>query len=599
MIALLVRAWLTVHTHGVIDGDEALVGIQAEHILRGEYPVYYYAQPYMGSLEAYLIALLFTVTGPSVWALRAEPILLSLAIVWLTWRLAAALAGEAGLSPFARRCFMSIAALLAAIPPLYDGVLEMRTYGGYIETFVLMLLLLLSMLRLKQRWHAGTTRRELAWRWGGSGVIVGLGFWVNPLIITAIVAVALWMLGYCICECVAIQRRTSTGAHASIQTLVLDLYTSMVAIPGFLLGAAPAIIWGAHNHWANVLYVLQHSNKTLATMADLLQLYVTCAGPRAIGGALPHEDNLLAALHMLPLSIGICCTFSAVLLVGASWVWRRPLLLQMRRLVALPVLFGGFISVFFVVGSTPPISIAVGCGRDLIGRYTTPLALVLPFFCAAIFTVLLASVPGIGQRERASGTGERGGAGPASGREASKLRPYTFGLVRWLLWGLLAIMLVSQTLSYGMTHAALTFQSFACGEAPANNDAIIAYLQHEHVRYAWGITWVGNAITFKTNERIIVADPRVIMIRATNLGRIPAHMRAVEAADRPAMISLIQHGDPLPPLIRILHADHVTYQSALFPSEPGFDVLVVTSLSRTVSPLESHDFWKVFPYCSR
>src|SRR4051812_3134031 len=48
LAALLIRVWLVYHTHGVIDGDEAMVGIQAEHILRGEHPYYFYGQPYMG-----------------------------------------------------------------------------------------------------------------------------------------------------------------------------------------------------------------------------------------------------------------------------------------------------------------------------------------------------------------------------------------------------------------------------------------------------------------------------------------------------------------------------------------------------------------------
>ena len=86
LIALLLRTWLVIHTHSVIDGDEALVGIQAERILHGEVPLYFYGQAYMGSLEAYLVALLFAIAGPSVWALRAEPILLSLVVVWLTWK---------------------------------------------------------------------------------------------------------------------------------------------------------------------------------------------------------------------------------------------------------------------------------------------------------------------------------------------------------------------------------------------------------------------------------------------------------------------------------------------------------------------------------
>ena len=68
LFALLIRIWLVVHTRGVIAGDEAMVGIQAEHILQGEHPVYYYGQPYMGSLEAYFAALLFAIAGASVWS---------------------------------------------------------------------------------------------------------------------------------------------------------------------------------------------------------------------------------------------------------------------------------------------------------------------------------------------------------------------------------------------------------------------------------------------------------------------------------------------------------------------------------------------------
>ena len=194
MIAIVVRAFVVIHTQGFIDGDEALVGIQAEHILRGELPIYFYNQPYMGSLEAYIMAGIFAIVGPSVWALRAEPILLSLVVVWLTWKLAAALADTARLPLHAKQWFMTIAAFLAAIPPLYDTVLELRTLGGYVEIFIFMLLLLLFALELTNRRVAGASRRELAWRWAGIGFIVGLGLWVNPIICYAILAVSIWIV---------------------------------------------------------------------------------------------------------------------------------------------------------------------------------------------------------------------------------------------------------------------------------------------------------------------------------------------------------------------------------------------------------------------
>ena len=55
LLVVIARVWLIVHTNGVIAGDEAEVGLQAEHILHGEHPIYYYGQPYMGSLQMYFI----------------------------------------------------------------------------------------------------------------------------------------------------------------------------------------------------------------------------------------------------------------------------------------------------------------------------------------------------------------------------------------------------------------------------------------------------------------------------------------------------------------------------------------------------------------
>ena len=114
LLAILVRVWLIVHTHGVMAGDEMEVGLQAEHILRGERPVYYFGQPYMGSLEAYLAAFIFLFTGPAVWAMRLETIPMSLLMVYLAWRFAAVLAETAHLSARLKTTFMTTAALVAA-----------------------------------------------------------------------------------------------------------------------------------------------------------------------------------------------------------------------------------------------------------------------------------------------------------------------------------------------------------------------------------------------------------------------------------------------------------------------------------------------------
>src|SRR5215472_2496716 len=289
LVAVVVRVWLVIHTHGVIDGDEALVGIQAEHILRGELPVYFYGQPYLGSLETYCIALLFAIFGPSVWVLRAEPILMSLILVWLTWRLASILAGAAQLPPYARRYFVTIAALLAAIPPLYDGIAKMRTWGGLIETLILMLLLLLSALQLTRRWREGAPRRELALRWAGIGFIAGLGFWIYALIISAVLAAAAWIVCGAIAGVVTLRQQNAAALRQAIITMLAGLLPALAAIPASLIGFAPALYWGATHQWQNVTYIIGLSGGTLlqrlSTIRRVTRLYVTCVAPRVISGS--------------------------------------------------------------------------------------------------------------------------------------------------------------------------------------------------------------------------------------------------------------------------------------------------------------------------
>lgn len=593
LIALALRVWLTVRTHGVIDGDEAMVGIQAEHILRGEHPLptYFYGQVYMGSLEAYLVAILFKIAGPSVWTLRAEPILLSLVVVWLTGKLAQALTNVAKLPARAKQCFITTATLFAAVSPVYDTVLELHTLGGYIETFILMLALLLSAFRLTQRWHEGATSNELALRWVGIGFCIGLGLWVDPLIVSAILAVALWIVGYCMGK--------------SFKHLVL----AVAAIPAFLLGAFPAILWGAMYHWANVTYLLQSGNQPVNTA--LQQLYPTRLGviggmvwfygntmiARLIGGAIPGEDAISATLHTGTTLVGLLCICITLVLVAGSFFSRLRMMHSVRQLVMLPLLFGICSAAVFCTSPTSTGAL-LSPRYDVAGRYATPLMLVLPFFFATAITGVILWM-NAGRDGRDVKEGEPGVKG--NGRDYY-LSPGEGAVptVAWIVQGILFVLLLfslgMQSASYGMVNPAATFQSPSCPIAPANNDPIIAYLQKEHVHYAWAVPWIGNAITFKTNDGIITADPRPL-INFIQITRINAYLRDVSLANRPAILTFVPHNDPYPLLLWILDTKHVTYRAAYFPSEPGTDVLVVTGLSRTISLYESPYMRDVFGNC--
>ena len=616
LLALAIRVWLVVHTHGTIDGDEALVGIQAEHILRGELPIYFYGQPYLGSLEAYLIALMFAIAGPSVWSLRAEPILLSLVLVWLTWKLAAALANAAQLPPYAKRTFVTITALLAAIPPLYDGVIELRTFGGFIETFILMLLLLLSALQLTRRWQSGASQRELALRWAGIGFIVGLGFWIYPLIISAVLAAASWIVCYCIAAIAKSQQQNSSTLRRTVVATLADLLPATTAIPTSLIGFAPALYWGATHQWQNIAYVLGLGGGTsidrLGTIRKVTRLYLTCVAPRVIDGAIPKEDALLSTLHSPLLIVGILCIAATVVLVCLSFLSPHPSLLRTRQLSALPLLFAASTAFIFCLSTVSASGLLSTCDADFAGRYATPLLLTLPFFFATIFTVISMYLHEKGERLGASAklAEQRRSLGipvPRTGCCVSIPRPSptyqpqgnliiaTWGRVGYIvlqtiLFAFLFVYLGAHVATYGLTDTAATFQSPFCLEAPANNDPIIAYMQREHIRYAWAANLLGYPIVFKTNGSIIIANPLALTKPPLAINRIPAYTAAVQHADRPSILIFAQHNDPHPALLTMLDKQQITYQVARFPSEPGIDVLVVTPLNRTVSPFASKAF---------
>jgi len=61
----------------LFNSDEGTMGIMALHIAsRGDHPVFYYGQHFMGTLDAYLAAGVFRVLGPSILMLRGSMLLL-------------------------------------------------------------------------------------------------------------------------------------------------------------------------------------------------------------------------------------------------------------------------------------------------------------------------------------------------------------------------------------------------------------------------------------------------------------------------------------------------------------------------------------------
>jgi hypothetical protein len=162
--------------------DTSTTGLMALHILEGERPLFYYGQSYMGALEAYVAALMFSIFGISTTALSLSPILFTVGWIAATYLLFDELfSARAGLA----------AALCTAAPGWYSLWFSMGPYGGYSNTFFFGTVFLYLAVRL-----AG---RELltGGRWAHAaalGVTAALGVWTNFQVFSYLVTGGLVLL---------------------------------------------------------------------------------------------------------------------------------------------------------------------------------------------------------------------------------------------------------------------------------------------------------------------------------------------------------------------------------------------------------------------
>lgn len=564
---VLARLVLVIRSNALIDGDEAMVGIQAEHILRGDFPTYFFGQAYMGSLETYLIAALFRLFGPSSWAMRAVPVLLSLLLVYLTWRLAyVLLPRESRATPF----LAGLAALFAAVPPLYDAVTELRTWGGQIEVYIIILALLLATVELSQRLRERAGAAELARRWAIWGLLAGLGIWVNPLIVYGLLTAVIWLAFPYARRAffglfARIRRNTNAESTAAFQPA--RAASLLAVIPGLLVGGLLAWIYALQHSAENLLiYVTQPSvspaaseaarNGRLFLTAAVTAHYAGCIAPQVLNGMMPAEP----LLYWLPLRLALLAPPVAGILC-AIWLARRAGTTRGWQVRAgLPLLFGAVITAVFCLG-TSAWAASKNCEYDLAGRYAVPLVLVEPFLLLALFAL------------------------PCAWRGARRLlrRPVSTLSRQTLRWGwriaLLALLIggIAQFGTYFVSDTQAAFQSPFYRFIRQDQSQLYDYLQAHHIRYAWCNHWLGNIVTFRTDGQTVCAD-YYDQVYKGGIQRPPGTLRIVSTADRPSFI--LARVNPHPILARELDAQGIPYTIAVLPAA---GVTVITP-ARTVDP---------------
>lgn len=176
LVGIAVRLWAALQWPVNFDSDEAIFGLMAKHLLRGRYTATVYGTEHLGSLESILAAPFLVLFGDSPFIFRLPAV------------------GLFGLFLIAhgylvRRMFGSRIAALSLVPLAIPGFQMLAwTYqpiGAY------HLLLLLGTLLLVVGWPLLASESLPAWRWFLFGLVVGLGFWSNQMIIVYLLAIGI------------------------------------------------------------------------------------------------------------------------------------------------------------------------------------------------------------------------------------------------------------------------------------------------------------------------------------------------------------------------------------------------------------------------
>lgn len=203
--------------------DYSVVVLMAKHMAQGvDYPLFFYGQAYMGSLEPMLSALLCRMVGFSGFTVCMGTVFFSVAMVPFIYLLGRNAGGW----------LAGIAALLfCVIGPSGFFHYAASPRGGYAAALFFTVFILWAILELAWREVQGV---RCSWAtYLGLGFVGGIACWTDPLVSPAIIAGSIMFL-------VVMGRRTF---------MMRRLY---LVLPGFVLGMGPFFIWNFQNEWSSV-----------------------------------------------------------------------------------------------------------------------------------------------------------------------------------------------------------------------------------------------------------------------------------------------------------------------------------------------------------
>lgn len=472
VVAAVARALLVALGHMSFHGDEGIVALMARHITQGQHMTFFYGQPYMGSLNAYPTALGFLLLGESVDTLRWVQWAKNLLMVWSAFAL--------GWQLTRNRIVATSMGLYMAIPPVVGALYTATNIGGYVETLFFGHLMIL----LTHRIVAEESRR--AWDWGLLGLVAGLAWWANGLIVVYGIPVVI-VLGWHLL-------RAKSGQLWGLLGLTVVL---------FIVGGGP--------YW---WHTFAHDFKTLG-------VYFPELFPPEVGDIQPLETDLVTkilglTLFGLPSTVGLRHPWAAAYFL---FVWGLP--------AAIMTVIGGYVTLrdkattwqvkvllFGVMVSIVAVFLGTSFGSDPTGRYFLPI-LTVSAFTWGVWTARLSEV--------------------ASMRRLWWL-PLVFTLV---YYG------AGQYDAASKVYPGMTTQFDLYNHLTHDDDeALIAFLEEHDLMHGYTSYWVAIRLAFYTQEAMQYSSTlpykRDLSYNPVD-NRYPPYAEATENAERVAYINVTRN----------------------------------------------------------
>jgi hypothetical protein len=162
--------------------DQGVVVLMAKHILQGgEFPIFHYGQPYLGSMEAFLLSIIYLLFGFNFWVIHIVPVLCYTLFCYALFLLAKNLIGfQCGLW----------ALLWCAVAPLsLTEYSVMPQLGNITAPMFGTLILLITVISLKS-----SDLSIKRWGYGLVGLLAGVGWWTSPMLIYYLFTIPLFIL---------------------------------------------------------------------------------------------------------------------------------------------------------------------------------------------------------------------------------------------------------------------------------------------------------------------------------------------------------------------------------------------------------------------